>query len=309
MSSILSRFTVVNALLTVAIAACLSVLPAASVSADAPPAEAGDKAADRSDSLVEELEPTLRDGMSAEQQQSAIRDVLGRLEESRFYSRSVVSPFVFELAPIGKLEDGGQQQRLDLWFVAYGTLADIEDRKMIDDLTGDDVAGEADAASESELPQQARPLSEQEVAERGLTVGDRADGSSIAYSIIAANLLDKVFLTGITQSIYRRSDEAIEVTLSLAPELWDDREFPARWHPLTKGTDGRLVVGDPERYTAAAATIRVTPLSHIAGALLIELHVTYAEPRGWFDGRNLLRSKLPPVLQDSVRKFRRKLAQ
>jgi hypothetical protein len=42
--------------------------------------------------------------------------------------------------------------------------------------------------------------------------------------------------------------------------------------------------------------------------LLIEVHMVFAEPKGWFEGRNLLRSKLPPVMQDSVRKFRRQLA-
>jgi hypothetical protein len=53
----------------------------------------------------------------------------------------------------------------------------------------------------------------------------------------------------------------------------------------------------------------VTELVGVEDGLFVEVHVVYAEPYGWFEGRNLLRSKLPPVLQDSVRKFRRKLAQ
>jgi hypothetical protein len=36
--------------------------------------------------------------------------------------------------------------------------------------------------------------------------------------------------------------------------------------------------------------------------------VTFIEPREWFHGTNLLRSKLPIVAQDIVRKFRRNLA-
>jgi hypothetical protein len=34
----------------------------------------------------------------------------------------------------------------------------------------------------------------------------------------------------------------------------------------------------------------------------------FDEPNGWFGGANLLRSKLPLVIQDEVRNFRRRLA-
>jgi hypothetical protein len=44
------------------------------------------------------------------------------------------------------------------------------------------------------------------------------------------------------------------------------------------------------------------------GAILIEYHVAYAEPHGWFKGANLLQSKLPILAQTVVRKLRRNLA-
>ena len=42
-------------------------------------------------------------------------------------------------------------------------------------------------------------------------------------------------------------------------------------------------------------------------AMLIEYHVVFEEPEAWFQGANLLSSKLPLVIQDVVRSFRRKL--
>ena len=49
-------------------------------------------------------------------------------------------------------------------------------------------------------------------------------------------------------------------------------------------------------------------LAEPKGALFVEGHVVFAEPVKWFDGANLLRSKLPPVIQGQVRSFRRELA-
>ena len=41
----------------------------------------------------------------------------------------------------------------------------------------------------------------------------------------------------------------------------------------------------------------------------MEYHVAFVEPQGWFHGTNLLRSKLPIVAQEMVRKFRRNLSE
>jgi hypothetical protein len=53
--------------------------------------------------------------------------------------------------------------------------------------------------------------------------------------------------------------------------------------------------------------VKATRLAAPAGALFVEYHVVFLEPQGWFRGTNLLRSKLPIVAQDLVRKFRRRM--
>jgi hypothetical protein len=37
------------------------------------------------------------------------------------------------------------------------------------------------------------------------------------------------------------------------------------------------------------------------------LHTAFHEPQGWFEGHNVLRSKLPLVTKENVRTFRRGL--
>ncbi len=45
-----------------------------------------------------------------------------------------------------------------------------------------------------------------------------------------------------------------------------------------------------------------------ADAVLVECHLVYEEPYGWFDGVNLVKQKVPMMVQEKARTFRRKLA-
>lgn len=266
-------------------------------------AQQGAEASDDAAAAMPEFQPTLPDGMPADQQAQAIGSILGNLEADRFFRSSVVSPFVFKLEPLSKLEDGGQRQRLDVWFVAHGKLDTIEEKQMMDDLAG------PEAKISPGLPEVARALTEAEMQTRELKYGEQPDGSGRSYGIMGANILDKAFVTGITSSRYRKTDDSIELFLRMSPLLFDDADFPARWHSITKADNGAFQLGKANPYTDLAALIKATKLADVEDGLFVEVHVVYAEPYGWFEGRNLLRSKLPPVLQDLVRKFRRKLAQ
>ena len=42
--------------------------------------------------------------------------------------------------------------------------------------------------------------------------------------------------------------------------------------------------------------------------MFIECHLVYEEDYGWFDGANLVKQKVPVMVQEKVRTFRRKLA-
>ena len=43
------------------------------------------------------------------------------------------------------------------------------------------------------------------------------------------------------------------------------------------------------------------------GALFIECHILFAEPKGWFGGTNQLVAKMPLVVQNQVRNTRTEL--
>ena len=54
--------------------------------------------------------------------------------------------------------------------------------------------------------------------------------------------------------------------------------------------------------------MKITRLSQPAGTIFVEYHSVFHEPKGWFDGENLLRAKLPTIAQFQVQQFRGKLA-
>ncbi len=70
---------------------------------------------------------------------------------------------------------------------------------------------------------------------------------------------------------------------------------------------GKPQVGQPQPYSGAGFYAKVTRLKEPEGALFVEYHQVFQEPKAWFGGANLLRSKLPLLAQDSVRDFRRKV--
>jgi hypothetical protein len=73
------------------------------------------------------------------------------------------------------------------------------------------------------------------------------------------------------------------------------------------GPNGQPLLGSPTTYVSAGGYLKATKLAQPNGALLVEYHLVYDEPAGWFDGKNLLRPKLNTKAEDDVRLFRRKV--
>jgi hypothetical protein len=87
----------------------------------------------------------------------------------------------------------------------------------------------------------------------------------------------------------------------------NDKQHPNIWRHINV-VEEEEKLGSPQPYTGMAGYVLVTKLPEPAGALLVEMHFLLHEPPAWFGGRNLLRSKLPTLIQDNVRSFRRKLS-
>lgn len=243
--------------------------------------------------------PSLADGLTATAQRKVIEAIAGeRHTWDSFTRRAVVTPFVLKISQ----DDASDQRigrRVDLWFVAYGDLRSLGSDEFLNRQFKSAVAADAENSARVRL------LTNSDLAQRGLAPPQNAEDSR--YLAAEFTLLERVRLSATTRSVKTETQDSIMVASVLDPRFTEDAEFPNRWQSITRDDAGRRKLGAPQPYTGLGSYVKATRLSAPEGALFIEYHVAFAEPRGWFNGANLLRSKLPIVAQDAVRKFRRSL--
>jgi len=251
-------------------------------------------------------QPVLADGLDATAQRQAIETLLAdRYEWDQFTRKSVVSPLLLKIDDPDR-ESGRISRRVDLYFIAYGEL-DIfgDDRKLQEQLN---LASSGDVDSDAS---QVTVLSPAQLAKRGISAvqSHSSDKEGQRWVAVEATLLNKVQLALTTPNEKLETNDSLLVASALDPKFQNDAEFPNCWRAITFDDAGRRQIGPPQPYIGLGSYVKATRLAEPAGAVFIEYHVVYAEPQGWFRGANLLRSKLPIVAQDIVRKLRRKMAE
>jgi hypothetical protein len=242
--------------------------------------------------------PTLADGLTAADQRRTIEAVAGESHTWEDLTRkSVVAPFVLKISN-GEGSPERRGRRLDIWFVAYGSMKTLENQdflqKQFKSATSE---GDPENASTSKV------LTDAELKRRGIQVG--AQTGDAQYIAAEFTLLDRVRLQGTTESTKSRTDESTIAASFLDPRFVNDPEYPNQWRPVTRDDDGRRRFGAPQPYSGFGGYAKATRLIEPAGAILIEYHAAFAEPQDWFGGTNLLRSKLPILAQIIVRQLRR----
>ena len=149
-----------------------------------------------------------------------------------------------------------------------------------------------------------RPLTKEHLRKRGL---GSADGTPEAYRHVEFDLLGKVHLRATVRVVWTKTTQSVLVAAEVDPRFLGDPEFPNQWQPIVGKGDARKL-GQAKPWGGGGFYLKITKLVEPTGALFVEQHVIFAEPTGWFDGANLLRSKLPLVVQNSVRVTRQEWA-
>jgi hypothetical protein len=244
--------------------------------------------------------PTLADGLTAAEQRRAVEAIAG---ESHTWEdltlKSVVAPFVLRIS-----NDEGQPERrgrrLDVWFVAYGSLKTLENQDFLQKQFRS-----ATSEGDPENGSTSKRLTSADLKRRGLTSSGRSEDTE--YIAVEFTLLDRVRLQTTTESTRSRTAESNLAASLLDPRFVNDAEFPNQWRPVTRDDAGRRHFGEPQPYSGFGGYAKATRLVEPPGAILIEYHAAFSEPQDWFGGTNLLRSKLPILAQLIVRQLRRGL--
>ena len=80
------------------------------------------------------------------------------------------------------------------------------------------------------------------------------------------------------------------------------------WKSVTTTGGANARTGVKQPYSGGISYAKISRVALKPGALLVEMHVAFVEPDGWFQGAPILRSKFSVVAQDQIRTLRRELA-
>jgi len=245
--------------------------------------------------------PIMPDGLTAQGQRQTLERHATRYRPQDLLRNSIVAPFVLRIEDASIPETQQPLRRMDVWYVAYGALDACFDSAFLQHLVGLTAA-----AARADLPQATTVLDDAELGKRGLKIVNSSSRWE-RYCHVARVLLDRVYLRVTYHVMATRSEESIVVAAVIDRRFTDDADYPNQWQPVSRNMQGRFSLGPAEPYELSAAYVKITRLAEPAGALFVEHHQLFAEPVGWFGGKNLLRSKLPLAVQQSVRRFRRQL--
>ncbi len=152
-----------------------------------------------------------------------------------------------------------------------------------------------------------RVLDVKQLAARGIATTEPTPTLREWYTHSTGRLLDRIHVEATGRTMASRSASSWVVASRTDPRFGRDETFPNRWWPIERRS-GRDQPGLARPYAGGASTIKISRLTSAPGTLLVEVHLAFDEPRAWFDGAPILRSKLSVVAQDQIRRLRRELA-
>ncbi len=260
--------------------------------------------------------PAVPDGLNAQQQQQVIEALIqtktgAPITLAQFVEKNLRAPHIMTIDDL-QYGTGVPGHSIDLYFTAHGNLKLISDPKFLQEQFKQNNKNRVDRLTAQQLAErQIQPLNSPGVTEYY---------AHTSIMIFPNDARVKVQATGhATETLNPPAPgNTMSVTLGtmIDPRFNTDREFPNIWQPVIR-TPGASVnaapnLGQATLYNGAGGYVKITTvLSNAAppDTLLVEYHLVYDEPQAWFDGKNLLRSKLPQQAPDDVRDFRRKVEQ
>lgn len=252
--------------------------------------------------------PTMPDGLDAAAQRKALALIADeRRPVEALLKNAVTAPIIIKSGDDkASVAAGGTGRRVDIWFVVYGDLKKIASEgfweKDADEESAEDAINPNDAQVKGKL------LTAEELRARKIKPLV-ASGIDEQYGTAEVQLFNRVKVRGTSRSVQTQTDESVTYGSVLDPRFASDAEFPNQWQSVKRDDAGKLTFGPWQPYSGMGSYAKATTLKEPKGAILVEYHMVFDEPAGWFGGANVLRTKLPIVVQDNVKKLRRKLAE
>jgi len=243
--------------------------------------------------------PLLKDGQSGEQQLDLLR---GLLESDRkvaeFIRDSVTAPHVL------KVKDESTPttliRRVDLWFAVHADLDQIKP----DSFTQQ--ANDSKPVEVGNMRFESQVIPAEALQAKGIN-SQKTTGATELFVHQTGRLLDRIHVEGTDQVLATQSAKSWILAARTDRRFDEDAKWPNRWWPIQR-RDGRDVAGTAQNFPGGASYVVINQLASDPKVLIAEAHFVFAEPRLWFDGAPILRSKFSLIAQDQIRRLRREVA-
>lgn len=239
--------------------------------------------------------PTFRDGQSADDQRSALREVAGSVRAAEeMLGASISAPHRLKLRD--DKADGVTLRSGDLVFVLRGVdLGAIRPEEAFQSAR----SGPIEAAN---MRFEARVLTPDELKGTPATPSGRDEW----FTHATGRLLDRIGVESTDRVVVSKSADSLVFAARTDPRFGPDARFPNRWTTITPKATGDAL-GPPEPFAGGIGYVKITRLAGLDRAAVVEVHFAFAEPQAWFQGEPILRSKFGLIAQDQVRRLRREL--
>lgn len=243
--------------------------------------------------------PKLGDGLSKSEQQRVLAEIAGSERAVPDFLRpSVTAPHVLRLHD-DKTESGDVIRGGSLWFVVHTDLDQIDPADISRKSSDSRPVEAGNMRFETTLLEPAA------LEKRSIKPANAGRESREWFVHLTGRLLGRIHVEDTDRVTASRSDESWIVAARTDGRFDRDPEFGNHWSPLDQTAGGKA---EPKPFAGGASYVKITRLAASPGALLVESDFAFLEPRPWFDGAPILRSKISLVAQDRIRGLRRDLA-
>jgi hypothetical protein len=239
--------------------------------------------------------PTFIDGQSADEQRVALLRIAGSERKlAELLADSVTAPYILKLGDVKA--ESTTLRSIDLWFVLHADLDAIKtDGFLRRGESGPIEAGNMRFEAKALTPEDLKPFPiDKPVADE-------------LYSHATGRLLDRILVESTDRIVATRSPDSLLITAATDARFGTNSRWPNRWSTIAReGTVERN--GPPQPYAGSVGYTRISRWKANSGLVVVEAHVVLDEPKGWFDGAPILRSKFNLIAQDQIRTLRREMA-
>ncbi len=247
--------------------------------------------------------PVLADGLDAAAQKAALTKAQnGRDSVEELVGKSFYAPVEVKIRTIGTPKEAGPAVRaIDLWFVAHGDWKVLTSKDFLETAMKSKEEGKNRVVRESGI------LSEKELAARKISA-EVKPGYEERFPYATFRLFERIELSTTRFSVLTQSKTSILAAARVDSRFAKDADYPNQWRPLLRDERAEIKVGAAHPFDHAGGYAKITRLLDPSDGILVECHIVYEEPYAWFDGVNLVKQKVPAMVNEKVKMFRRKLS-